>query len=358
MTGPSRSDDLRKALHVTTLRVGLIGAGGISRVHADGWRALGAAVTVYSHEGAEALADEYGFAVATDLDALLAAVDLVDIVTPTTSHAPLALAAIRAGRHVICEKPLAGTVEDAREVIDAAQEAGVRLFPAHVVRYFPDYAALRGQVSAGRIGEPAVLRFVRGGEAPRTGTWFHDLSRGGGIVRDQMIHDLDQALWMAGDVVRVYATQSAPGGDADAPDAVTAHVVLTHASGALSHVQGTWGARGLPFRTSADIAGSAGILALDSAPAASRVDIPSAHAGDGYLPPPTQTESPYTAQLRDYVAAIAEERSARVTAEDGLRAVAVAEAAMESLRTGLPVAVDLSSLAALATAAVPAGAGA
>lgn len=358
MTGRSRSDHLRKALHVTTLRVGLIGAGGISRVHADGWRALGAAVTVYSHDGADALAAEYGFAVATDLDALLAAVDVVDIVTPTTSHAPLALTAIRAGKHVICEKPLAGTVDDAREVIDAAREAGVRLFPAHVVRYFPDYAALRAQVAAGRIGEPAVLRFVRGGEAPRTGTWFHDVDGGGGIVRDQMIHDLDQALWMAGDIVRVYAAQSAPAGDADAPDAVTAHVVLTHANGALSHVQGTWGARGLPFRTSADVAGSGGTLALDSAPTASRVDIPSAHAGDGYLPPASLTESPYTAQLRDYVAAIAEEREARVTGADGLRAVIVAEAAMESLRTGLPVEVDLASTSDLASAAVPAGVGA
>jgi myo-inositol 2-dehydrogenase/D-chiro-inositol 1-dehydrogenase len=339
---------------VTSLRVGLIGAGGISRVHADGWRALGAAVTVYSHEGAETLAAQYGFAVAPSLHELLAAADIVDIVTPTTSHAPLARTAIRAGKHVVCEKPLAGTVDDAREVVDAAREAGVRLFPAHVVRYFPDYAALRDEVQAGRVGEPAVLRFVRGGEAPRTGTWFHDVNSGGGIVRDQMIHDLDQALWMAGDIVRVYATQSAPAGDADAPDAVTAHVVLTHAGGALSHVQGTWGARGLPFRTSADIAGAAGTLALDSAPTASRVDIPSVHAGDGYLPPPSPTESPYTAQLRDYAAAIAEGRDARVTPDDGLRAVAVAEAAMESLRTGRPVDIDLAAI----TDAVPAGVGA
>jgi myo-inositol 2-dehydrogenase/D-chiro-inositol 1-dehydrogenase len=343
---------------VTTLRVGLIGAGGISRVHADGWRALGATVTVFSHEGAEALAAEYGFAVTSSLDGLLAASDIVDIVTPTASHAPLALTAIRAGKHVVCEKPLAGTVDDAREVVGAAREAGVRLFPAHVVRYFPDYAALHGQLQAGRVGEPAVLRFVRGGEAPRTGTWFHDADRGGGIVRDQMIHDLDQALWMAGDIVRVYAAQSAPGGDADEPDTVTAHVVLTHANGALSHVQGSWGARGLPFRTSADVAGSAGTLSLDSATTASRVDIPSAHAGDGYLPPPTLTESPYTAQLRDYVAAIAEERDARVTPEDGLRAVVVAEAAMESLRTGRPVAIDLSSVSDPAPAAVAAGVGA
>jgi myo-inositol 2-dehydrogenase/D-chiro-inositol 1-dehydrogenase len=336
---------------MTTLRAGLIGVGGISRVHAAGWRALGAEVTVFSHDGAAALAAEYGFRVAADVDALIAASDIVDICTPTSSHAPLALAAIAAGRHVVCEKPLAGSVEDAREVADAAREAGVRLFPAHVVRYFPEYAEVARQVAAGRIGEPAVLRFVRGGEAPRTGTWFHDVAAGGGIVRDQLIRDLDQALWLAGDVVRVYAVQSAPAGDADAPDAVTAHVVLTHAGGALSHVQGTWGARGLAFRTSADVAGSAGTLAIDSTESPSRIDIPAARESDGYLPPPTHAESPYTAQLRDYVAAIAEEREARVTPDDGIRAVAVAEAAMESLRTGLPVALDLHAAVAPALAA-------
>lgn len=335
---------------MTTLRAGLIGAGGISRVHADGWRALGAAVTVFSHDGAEELAAEYGFAVASDIDALIAASDIVDICTPTPSHAPLALAAISAGRHVVCEKPLAATTEEAREVVDAARAAGVRVFPAHVVRYFPEYAEVARQVAAGRIGEPAVLRFVRGGEAPRTGTWFHDLAAGGGIVRDQMIHDLDQALWLAGDVVRVYAVQSSPAGQTDAPDAVTAHVVLTHFSGALSHVQGTWGARGLAFRTSADIAGSAGTLAIDSTDTPSRIDIPAAHEHDGYLPPPTHAESPYTAQLRDYVGAVAEQRDARVTPEDGIRAVAVAEAAMESLRTGLPVTVDLHAAVAPAVA--------
>ncbi|WP_348787362.1 Gfo/Idh/MocA family oxidoreductase [Leifsonia sp. NPDC080035] len=327
---------------MNTLRVGLIGAGGISRVHADGWRALGAAVSVYSHEGADALAEQYGFAVAPDLDALIAASDIVDIVTPTPSHGPLALAAIAAGRHVVCEKPLAGTAEEARAVVDAAREAGVRLFPAHVVRYFPEYAQVQRQVAAGRIGDPAVLRFVRGGEAPRAG-WFHDEAAGGGIVRDQMIHDLDQALWLAGDVVRVYAVQSRRAADAAAPDAVTAHVVLTHASGALSHVQGSWGPRGMVFRTSADIAGAAGTLAIDSFDAPSRLDIPAAQDGEGYLPPPTHAESPYTAQLRDYVAAIAEGRDARVTAEDGIRAVAVAEAAMESLRTGAPVELDLAA---------------
>lgn len=327
------------------LRVGLIGAGGISRVHADGWRELGADVTVFSHEGAEALAAEYGFAVAPDLGSLLAACDIVDIVTSTTSHGPLAHAAIGAGKHVICEKPLAGTAAEARGIVDAARRAGVRLFPAHVVRYFPDYVAMREQLISGRIGELAVLRFLRGGEAPRTGSWFHVESEGGGIIRDQMIHDLDQALWLAGDVERVYAVRSAPASDDVAPDAVTAHVVLTHASGAVSHVQGTWGPPGLPFRTSADLAGSLGTLSIDSAERTpSRMELPGAAGGGGYLPPQANAVSPYTSELRAFVAAIESDEAAAVTPADGVRAVQIAEAAAVSLTTGQPVALALDPI--------------
>jgi myo-inositol 2-dehydrogenase/D-chiro-inositol 1-dehydrogenase len=333
---------------MNTLRVGLIGAGGISRVHAAGWRDLGAHVSVFSHDGAAALAEAYGFAVADDLDALLAAVDVVDIVTSSRSHRDLALAAIAAGKHVVCEKPLAATSEAAREIAEAAEAAGVQVFPAHVVRFFPEYARIKEQVDAGRIGAPAVLRFARGGEAPRPGSWFFDESAGGGIVLDQMIHDLDQALWLAGDVSQVYAVQSPPSVDGIVPAQVTAHVVLTHTSGALSHIQGTWGAKGMTFRTSADIAGTAGVLAIDSAlDTAVTVELPASGETDGYLPPAAHAESPYTRQLREFARAFAGGPKPRVTAADGIRAVALAEAAAESIRSGRAIDVDLGAAVAV-----------
>lgn len=336
---------------MTTLRVGLIGAGGISQVHATGWAALGAPVTVYSHDGAEALAAEYGFSIAGDLQALLAASDIVDIVTSSGSHKELALAAIAAGKHVICEKPLAVSSADARELADAAEAAGVRLFPAHVVRFFPEYAEVKRQVDGGRVGEPAVLRFVRSGQAPRAGSWFFDEDAGGGIVLDQMIHDLDQARWLAGEVTQVYAVQSPPSVDGIVPGIVTAHVTLTHAGGAISHVQGTWGPNGAVFRTSADVAGTRGTLAIDSSTdAASVLDFPAGEAGAGYLPPETTAVSPYTRQLAAFHRAIAEGTDTVVAAEDGIRAVAIAEAAAESIRTGRAIEIDATTgLAALAT---------
>lgn len=325
---------------MNTIRVGLIGAGGISHVHAVAWREMGAQVCVFSHEGAEALAERYDFSVAGSLDELFGAVDIVDIVAPSSAHRELALAAIAAGKHVICEKPLAATAAAAREIVAAATAAGVKVYPAHVVRFFPPYVKVKEQVDAGRIGRPAVLRFARGGEAPPAGSWFFDERAGGGIVLDQMIHDLDQALWLAGDVIEVYAVQSPASVEGRVPEVVTAHVVLTHASGAISHVQGTWGPRGLEFRTSADIAGTEGVLAIASAvDTAVGLEIPVVAGGATAPPPESQAESPYTTQLREMAEAFAGGPEPRVTGADGIRAIALAEAAAESIRRGRAVSV-------------------
>ncbi|MGO1850958.1 Gfo/Idh/MocA family protein [Microbacterium sp.] len=330
------------------LRVGLVGAGGISHVHVQGWLTLGVTVCVYSTDGAEALAAEYGIESADTFDAMLSRVDIVDIVTPSSSHREIALAVIAAGKHLVCEKPLAPNTADAMEILDAAQRAGVQVYPAHVVRFFPEYVTLKSAIDAGRLGELAVLRFSRAGEAPASGSWFFDENNGGGIIRDQMIHDLDQARWLAGEVTAVYAVQNPPTVDAVVPSPVTAHVVLTHASGAISHVQGYWGPPGLTFSTSVDVAGSAGVLTYESSgDAAMRFDLPSASALADYVPVSTAAENPYTWELREFVSAFAGGPQPRVSAQDGILAVALAEAAAESIATGQPVGFEADEVLAL-----------
>ena len=320
------------------LRVGLIGAGGISRVHADAWRALGAQGFVTSFQGAEAIADEYGFQVVAELDDLLGLVDVVDIVTPSSSHADLALRAIAAGRHVVCEKPLAATADEAQRVADAAVEAGVRLFPAHVVRYFGEYLRIKEAIDAGRLGDLAVLRFSRAGSAPQA-PWFFRESTGGGVIRDLMIHDIDQAVWFAGPVASVFAVQNPPTVDDVVPSPVTAHVVLTHRSGVISHLHASWVAPGMPFRTSVSASGSAGRMTHDSADdRVSRTDAVLADEVADYLPPMSPSESPYYLEIADFVAALVSDGEARVSPADGIEAVAIAEAAYASIAAGTPTA--------------------
>ncbi|GGM36683.1 Gfo/Idh/MocA family protein [Microbacterium saperdae] len=327
---------------MSTLTVGLIGAGGISRVHADAWRALGAVGYVTSLVGAEEIAEEYGFTVVADVDALIELVDIVDIVTPSSTHADFALRAIARGRDVICEKPLAATAEIAATVAQAAADAGVRLFPAHVVRYMGEYRRIKQGIESGRIGTVAVQRFSRAGSAPQT-PWFFSESTGGGLIRDLMIHDIDQAIWFAGPVAAVYAVQNPPTADDRVPAPVTSHVVLTHRSGVISHIHGSWVAPGMPFRTSVEVAGSEGRLRYDSAEDHTlRTDAVLDSTAADYLPPMSPEESPYYAEIVDFVAAIREGRDALVTPADGIEAVAVAEAAYASIAAGAAVSLPVS----------------
>lgn len=317
---------------MTGLRVGLIGAGGISRVHADAWRAIGARGTVLSRSRSRAaeLATEYDLDMAADIESLLSDVDVVDIMTPSATHAAFALAAIEAGVHVVCEKPLAPTAAEAQRIVDAAESAGVRLFPAHVVRYFPAYADIRARLAAGEVGEVTTQRFFRRGTAP-TAPWFFHESTGGGVIRDLMIHDIDQALWFAGPVASVSAVQDPPTADDTVPVPVTARVDLIHVNGIHSHLEATWGAPGLAFRTGVEMSGTLGILSHDSAEASSRSE------ATDHLPPVPETDGPYLRQIADFVAAIEQGADARVSTADAVTAIAVVEAAYASIDSGAPV---------------------
>lgn len=315
-----------------TIHVGLVGAGGISHLHLPSLLRLGAEVLVHSEEGAAELTREYGGTAVGSLDELLDRVDLVDVVTPTHTHAGIALAALAAGKDVICEKPFARTDSDAAAMVAAARAAGRQLYPAHVVRYFPEYVQLKQAVDSGALGDIAVSRFVRGGSTP-TRPWFTDLSLSGGVVMDQMIHDLDQARWIAGEVVQVSAVATAEDAEVRA-----AHVLLTHASGAISQVSGLWGPPSQPFGTEFSVTGTAGSLSHNSFSETSYL-LRSARpaATDGFLPPIDPQESPYLAELRELVRAVQGGPEPRVTAADGLMAVRLANAALTSIRTGQPV---------------------
>ncbi|MGY4720871.1 Gfo/Idh/MocA family protein [Naumannella huperziae] len=314
--------------------VALIGAGGIASPHLAAWLALGATVRIHSVEGAERLAAGAArVEVAPDLDAALDGAEIADICTPTPSHPEVAAAAAAAGVHVVCEKPLALTAAAADEMQRICAEAGVRLFPGHVVRFFPEYRAMRAHVASGALGPIAVQRFSRTGTRPAR-EWFYDTARSGGIVMDQMIHDLDFARWTAGEVVRVHARATSGG-----PQGVSsAQIVLTHDGGALSYVTGTWAAPGTAFRTTFEIAGPAGLVHHDSAAhTALRVDGGDAGASRGLLPAAAFGESPYLTELRAFFEAVRGGPEPPVDAADGVAAVRLGEAANESLATGRAV---------------------
>jgi myo-inositol 2-dehydrogenase/D-chiro-inositol 1-dehydrogenase len=299
---------------------------------------------VYAVAGAGELAAAYRLTAVDTLAELFACSDVIDICTPTRTHRELALAAISAGKDVLCEKPLGRTTDDAKAIAAAARAGGVQVYPAHVVRFFPEYAAMRAAVAAGVIGAPAVLRFSRGGEGASS-DWFFDEAASGGIILDQMIHDLDQARWVAGEVATVFAVQNPPTVGGRVPRNVVAHVTLTHLGGAISHIQGVWGPKGMDFRTSFEVAGGAGVLRYDSAAGGSSVrNLATAGAGTSYLPPASAEESPYLSELREFAGAFAGGPSPRVCLDDGIIAVALAQAAQDSIATGDAVDFDAAAV--------------
>ncbi|MFI5527090.1 Gfo/Idh/MocA family protein [Kitasatospora sp. NPDC051853] len=332
------------------LDVGLIGAGVMAQTHLEGWITLGARVVVFSDDGRHidlaAANAAHRVTPAASLGDLLNRSALVDICTPTATHKDLILAAVAAGSDIICEKPLAMHPADAQEVADAAEAAGVHLFPAHVVRYFPEYEALHRAVAAGAVGTPAVLQFTRATAYPTWAPWFHDSEQSGGILTDQMIHDFDYARSLAGEVVRVHAQVRESHRNGIRVAAGTA--VLTHAGGAISYFHGLWGQPGTPFRTTFRVAGPDGLLHHDTKDtAAFRVlaEHTTADGPDERIPASWLTENPYTAELRDFAVAATTGRTPRVTAADGVAAVRIAAAARESARTGRAVALSTEEAA-------------
>ena len=200
-------------------RIGLIGCGGIAGTwikavaeHDDSRIELAYDVDA---EAAERRAEEAGARALTDLDELLGSdVDLVIICTPNTTHRELVQRAAAAGKHVMCEKPMALNLADCEQMIAACDTAGVQLAIGHTIRFFGTFLTARRLIAAGAIGAPVAGNFDRMGAAkPRpvgeagrwTGHWREDPRNSGGHVLEGFIHELDCTRCVFGSVAAVSA---------------------------------------------------------------------------------------------------------------------------------------------------------
>ena len=312
--------------------------------HAAGWSKTPAHLVGFhslDQDQIDRLIAQHGGRTFATLDALLEAVDVVDICTPTHLHHEMVLQAAARGRHIICEKPLARTAAQGEALVAACRQAGVKLLVAHVVRFFPEYAQAKAMVERGEIGRVGVVRLKRVSFQPRRAkdNWFLDVASSGGMMLDLMIHDLDYARWVAGEVESVFA-RSVRSARPDAPGDY-ALAILRHTNGALSNVEGGWAYPPPLFRTSLEIAGDGGLI---EHPAGSSTAL-SVHlmAGQGGSAPDIAVplspllEDPYIVEIKHFYEVLAHDATPRVTAEDGLAALKLALAAIESAQTGQPV---------------------
>jgi len=188
------------------VRVGVIGAGAIGPAHINGFRqASGAELTAVcdvDKARAEAAAAEFAVShVYTDYRKMLAdgVVDAVSVCTPNNTHMRITIDALAAGKHVLCEKPLAMNGRQARRMVEAARRARRILMTGQCMRYAGDTQFLKRLIEAGRLGEIYYARAVMLRRAGIPKGWFQDRKQsGGGPIVDLAVHVLDLMWWVMG----------------------------------------------------------------------------------------------------------------------------------------------------------------
>ncbi|HEU4807302.1 MAG TPA: Gfo/Idh/MocA family oxidoreductase [Homoserinimonas sp.] len=190
--------------------IAIVGQGSMGRMHAAAWAALGLGeriAYVCTPRPGPGLVGAPNARMVTSLKEVLddEAVDIISVCTPTPTHADIAIRALRAGKNVLLEKPIALTYPDAIAIADVAAASSGMLMVAHVVRFFDGYRALRQEWEAGRLGEVRSVTASRLSSAPGPASWINDPALSGGPLVDFAIHDFDQLNLFLGTPVAVTA---------------------------------------------------------------------------------------------------------------------------------------------------------
>lgn len=251
-----------------SVNVALVGAGRIARVHAAAYRTVrGArlvACTDPAADTASRLATDFELTVLPSIDAVLAddGIDAVIVASPNGLHPDQTIAALSAGKHVFCQKPIALTLEEADRVVKQANGTDRVLQFGFMLRFTPPLPELQRRAAAGELGSLIGAQAAVFGWGP-TNDWFYDRAQGGGVILDTLIHFADLVRWTLGDVTRVDTQGGAYVLDGSrrhgSPDNAT--VLLTHASGAVTSLYVSWTAGHGNFRF--DVYGASGHATVD-----------------------------------------------------------------------------------------------
>lgn len=346
---------------MSDLRFVIAGTGMVARYHAEAIsRTAGARLVAVSRSDpgrAAETAAHFGVPCETSYAALIARadVDVVCICTPSGLHAEQTIAAARAGKHVLVEKPMALAPHDADAAIAACRAAGVTLGVALQRRTDPRFRAVKAALDGGGLGRIVLgnvsIPYVRPQEyydsAAWRGTWALD---GGGALMNQGIHLVDLLLWYLGDVAEVQAYAATLTHAIEVEDCVTASLIF--ASGALGTLTATTSAApGFPHRVEVygdqggiQIEGESIVCAVATGPErdaiaglADPAGNPAVTAGAGASPTGIGAEG-HVRLVENFVEAVTTGHPPLVPGEEGRRALALVYAIYEAARTGRPVA--------------------
>ena len=337
------------------LKIGIAGLGFMGRMHWACWRRTQECqVTavcdsnpnlrqdlrraVGNIQGADAEAALDGLELYHDLDSMLshAGLDAVSVTLPTHRHAEASMRALHAGVHVLCEKPMALSLDQCDRMIQAAGESGRVLQIGHCIRFWPDYAKAAEIVRSGRYGAVKAATFRRLSAVPTWGVdhWLTDEARSGGVALDLHVHDTDYILYLLGRplAVQSYAARSeAAGGRVH----IVTHyryageqVVTAEGSWAMTPSFGFQMAFVMALESASVVYDSAQVPALRVYPRDGEAFVPALPPGDGY-----------SLEIEHFARRVRGEIAEGVTTtQDSRQSVEVVLAEMESARKGEPVA--------------------
>jgi myo-inositol 2-dehydrogenase/D-chiro-inositol 1-dehydrogenase len=331
---------------MSTLNIGLLGAGRIGKVH-------GAAIAATPHarlvvvadafpEPANDLASHYDARVAS-IEEILAddAIDAIFITTPTDMHADLIEQGCHAGKKIFCEKPIDLSVERVRDVLQVVEETGSLLMVGFNRRFDPNFASVRAQIDAGAIGDVEMVTIISRDPGPPPLSY---MERSGGLFRDMTIHDFDMARFLLGEEpVSVTAVGSVLVDPeiATVPDIDSCAVTLVTASGKIAQISNSRRS-GYGYDQRIEVLGSKGMARADNIHETT-VEVAGA---DGFRKPPLvdffleRYMASYRAEVALFVDAALSGAPVSPTGDDGLRALVLAEAAVRSTTQQRAVAVS------------------
>lgn len=333
---------------------GIVGCGMISGWHAEailkiqGARLVG--ITDINAKAVAAFAEKYNTKAFSAIEALLESkeVDVVCICTPSGLHAPLAIKAANAGKHVIVEKPMAITLNEAEDVVRACKVNGIKLAVISQLRFTDTVCKLKDSVQKGMLGRlitgDIYMKYYRSQEyydnGGWRGTWKMD---GGGALLNQGIHGVDLLQYIMGPVSSVFAYTRTLARKIEVED--TAAALLEFENGALGVIQATTSIYpGSPRKL--EICGDKGTIALEEdnivnwvIEGQEGIDLSNLNgtANSSFMDPKAISIEGHVKQIGDMVDAIRYDRKPLVDEYEGKKTVEIIMAVYESSKSGKPV---------------------
>jgi len=329
------------------MKVAVLGCGTMGRTHIENFAKMPDVDLVAIFDADEAsvnqVAEQYQTTAYMSFDDMMneKKPDIVSICLPTHFHKEYVFKVADKGSHIICEKPIAPSIEDGIDMVKYCENKGVRLFIGHVVRFFPNYVDIAKKVKAGVIGDVGVIHTKRVGSNPaQVRSWYKDFS--GGVILDLMIHDIDFLCGIMNEVTSVYALNKVEQGHD------YALVTLRFSNGAIANLEAYWGYPG-PFTTAVEIAGTEGVIRYNSNESISIKVLKALNKTDDQesqvaVPQSPALHNPYYYELKHFIECIKNDEDPLISVEDALLAVNIALSAKKSAETGLPVKISKMQL--------------